>query len=139
MYNLKIDVNKIISFEELLEDFNGVCKRLELDKEAFIFQNNKPSHVIMTISHYQNIVGFKRETSIDNNDYVTSEYDEEGEDLEKMLNKIGKRIFIEYYYIFKEDDNPEEKLIDEDFTLNSRRSRSSSARKIFRDKQGIKS
>lgn len=130
---MKIDVNKIISFEELLEDFNGVCERLELDKEAFIFQNNKPSHVIMTISHYQNIVGFKRETSIDNNDYVTSEYDEEDEDLEKMLNKIGKRIFIEYYYIFKEDDNPEEKLIDEDFTLNSRRSRSSSARKVFRD------
>lgn len=130
---MKIDVNKIISSEELLEDFNDIFERLELDKEAFIFQNNKPSHVIMTIGHYQNIIGLKGETGIDNNGYVSSEYDEEGEDLEKMLNKIGKRIFIEYYYIFKGDDNPEEKLIDEEFTLNSRRSRSSSARKIFRD------
>lgn len=124
---MKVDVNKIISSEELLEDFKGICERLESDNEAFIFQNNKPSHVIMTIDYYQNIVGHKTEQNTDTADYA------DNEDLDTMLNKIGKTIFIEYYYIFKADDNPEEKLIDEGFTLNSRRSRSSSARRIFRD------
>lgn len=124
---MKIDVNKIISSQELLEDFKGICERLESDNEMFIFQSNKPSHVIMTIDHYQNIVGYSREKNMDTVDYA------DNEDLDTMLNKIGKRIFIDYYYIFKTDDNPEDQLISEDFTLNSRRSRSSSARKIFRD------
>jgi len=124
---MKIDVDKIISPEELLEDFEGVCERLESDNEAFIFQNNKPSHVIMTINHYQNIALNKGEQ----NTATTNNAD--NEDLDSMLNKIGKRIFVDYYNIFKTDDNPEDKLIDEEFTLNSRRSRSSSARRIFRD------
>ena len=45
---------------------------------------------------------------------------------------------MDYYYIFKEDINPEEKLPD-NFTLNSRRSRCSSARKIFRNSLEIAS
>lgn len=124
---MKIDVDKIISPEDLLDDFEGTCERLVLDNEAFIFQNNKPSHVLMTIKHYQNIVESKDEQVVDIADHA------DNEDLDTMLNKIGKRVFIEYYYIFKADDNPEDKLINEEFTLNSRRSRSSSARKIFRD------
>ena len=124
---MKIDVDKIISPEELLDDFEGTCERLVSDNEAFIFQNNKPSHVIMTIKHYQNIVGSEDEQVVDITDHA------DNEDLDTMLNKIGKRVFIEYFYIFKADDNPEDKLINEEFTLNSRRSRSSSARKIFRD------
>ena len=124
---MKIDVDKIVSSEELLEDFEGICERLESDNEAFIFQNNKPSLVIMTIKHYQRIALNNGEQNAD----TTNNAD--NEDLDTMLNKIGKRIFVDYYYIFKTDDSPEDKLIDEGFTLNSRRSRSSSARRIFRD------
>ena len=40
---MKIDVNKIISSQELLEDFKGICEILESDNEMFIFQSNKPS------------------------------------------------------------------------------------------------
>ncbi|MBR0576458.1 DUF1413 domain-containing protein [Proteiniclasticum sp. BAD-10] len=124
---MKIDVNKIISPEDLLDDFEGICERLESDREAFIFQNNKPTHVIMTIKHYQNMEDSANEQVLDITDHP------ENEDIDTLLNKIGRRVFIEYYYVFKADDNPEEKLIKEEFTLNSRRSRSSSARKIFRD------
>lgn len=124
---MKIDVNKIISPDELLKDFEGVCERLEIDNEAFIFQNNKPSHVIMTIDQYQRIVANEEEKNTDDINNA------DNEDLDTMLNKIGKRIFVDYYYTFKIDDDPEDKLIDEDFTLNSRRSRSSSARRIFRE------
>lgn len=54
----------------------------------------------MTIKHYQNIALNKGEqnTAASNNT--------DSEDLDTMLNKIGKRIFVDYYYIFKTDDSP---------------------------------
>jgi len=124
---MKIDVDKIISPEELLDDFEGICGRLESEDEAFIFQKNKPSHVLMTINYYQKLVGNVVKRNTDIIDHA------DNDDLDTMLNKIGKRIFVEYYNVFKADDKPEDKLTDEGFSLNSRRSRSSSARRIFRD------
>lgn len=29
------------------------------------------------------------------------------ENLETLINKVGKKIFVEYYYVFKDDANPE--------------------------------
>ncbi|SMB82590.1 Antitoxin Phd_YefM, type II toxin-antitoxin system [Desulfonispora thiosulfatigenes DSM 11270] len=122
---MKIDINRIVSINELENNFSEFCSKLKSENEVYIFQDNKPTHVIMTIEHYQNLL-----------EGASSESNEANDDsIEKLLNKIGKRIFVDYYYIFKEDNNPEEQLPsgDNGFSLNSRRSRSSSARKIFRE------
>lgn len=126
---MKIDFNKIISYDELQNNFSEVCSRLKFENEAFIFENNKPTHVIMTVKYYQQLLeGINTESNVKNDESV-----------ETLLNKIGKKIFVDYYYSFKEDNNPEEQLPsgEDGFTLNSRRSRSSSARKIFRERLEI--
>lgn len=122
---MKVDIGKIIGQSELQSDFESVCERIETEKELFVFRNNKPAYVLMAIKHYESLIK-ESENKIDESE----EQSEEG--LETLLNKIGKKIFVDYFYIFKEDINPEEKLLDS-FTLNSRRSRCSSARKIFKN------
>jgi prevent-host-death family protein len=122
---MMIDIGKIVGQSDLENDFEGVCERAEREKELIVFRNNKPAYVIMTIEHYESMRGEGM-----NKDNETEE--QSNESLETLLNKIGKKTFVDYYYVFKEDVNPEEKLPD-NFTLNSRRSRSSSARKIFKN------
>ena len=58
------------------------------------------------------------------------------QDVVKRLNAIGKSIFVVYFHVFKSDDDPVSKL-PKHFTLGSRRSRTSKARSIFRDKLEI--
>lgn len=121
-----IDIEKIISPDDLKNSFEGLCEKLDEIEEAFIFQQNKPTHVIMTIAYYQQLTRNVSNVLNDDLDGRTGE-----ESLETLLNKIGKKIFIDFYEVFKEDNRPEEQL-PENFSLNSKRSRSSSARKIFR-------
>jgi len=120
---MKVDIGKIIGQSEL-NDFENVSERIDTEKELFVFHNNKPAYVLMTIKRYEELLG--------NDEDVNELEDLNDEGLENLLNKIGKKIFVDYFYIFKEDINPEEKLPDS-FTLNSRRSRCSSARKIFKN------
>lgn len=122
---MKIDTSKIIGLSEFQNDLKGICEKVETKKELFVFHNNKPSYVIMSINRYEDL--------ITSDEYEDSESQEQtDESLEVLLNKIGKKTFVEYYYVFKEDNNPEDKL-PESFTINSRRSRCSSARKIFKN------
>lgn len=116
-------MRKIIGIEEL-KDFSKVEERLENIGEGFIFQHNKPTHVIMTLEYYEKI-----KSSIENQ--TKSETQTEG--LEILLSKIGKKIFVDYYEVFKEDNEPERALEAEGFTLASRRSRSSGARAVFKN------
>ncbi|MEQ8154488.1 MAG: DUF1413 domain-containing protein [Clostridiaceae bacterium] len=122
---MMIDMNSIVSQSDLQNDFDGVCEKVERKKELIVFKNNKPAYVFMTIDQYESIRGDEVSNSNEAEDLNE-------ESLEVLLNKIGKKIFIDYYYVFKKDLNPEEEL-PENFTLNSRRSRSSSARKIFKN------
>ncbi|MTI70074.1 MAG: DUF1413 domain-containing protein [Firmicutes bacterium] len=121
---MKIDIEKIVSQSELQRDLENVWDRVKKEEKLFVFSNNKPSHVLMTMEHYESLIGKSKER-------IDETEDKNNESLEKLLNKIGKTIFVEYFYIFEEDNNPENKLPDS-FTINSRRSRSSSARKIFK-------
>lgn len=116
-------MKKIIGIDEL-GDFSNVEKRLEQLGEGFVFQNNKPTHVIMTLEHYEKITNVTDEV-------VEMETSSDG--IEILLNKIGKKVFVDYYEVFKEDNDPEIALETEGFTLTSRRSRSSSARSIFKN------
>ena len=54
--------------------------------------------------------------------------------LDRLLNSVGKRIFVDYYLDFKKLPNQE--MIDrlpQQYTLKSRRSRTNHARRIFRE------
>lgn len=154
---------KIITVEEL-RDFSTLEEKLNDIQEGFIFQNNRPTHVIMTISEYEALQNAAEAANIANgatavngenianganivnaaNEALTGsiagfEEKKEAENkstdgLEVILNKIGKKIFVKYYYAFKSDDSPEEALVAEKFTIASRRSRSSSARWVFRNR-----
>lgn len=116
-------MKKIIGIDEL-SDFPNIEKRLEKLGEGFVFQNNKPTHVIMTLEHYEKLTNVTDEV-------VEVETSSDG--IEILLNKIGKKVFVDYYEVFKEDNDPEVALETEGFTLTSRRSRSSSARSIFKN------
>ena len=116
-------MKKIIGIDEL-KDFSKVEERLFELGEGFVFQDNKPTHVIMTLEYYEQM-----KNGHDNSKGSAVQTD----GLEVLLNKIGKKIFIDYYESFKLDNDPESALEAEGFTLASRRSRSSSARAIFRN------
>lgn len=114
---------KIVTVEELA-DFQELERKIAMTEEGFIFQNNRPTHVIMTIEKYEEL---QEKEAKSTGDHVSVD------GLETLLNKIGKKIFVDYYYVFKQDNNPEVALEMEGFTIASRRSRSSSARSIFKN------
>lgn len=59
--------------------------------------------------------------------------------LENILNRVGKRTFIKYYYDFKnlndleQSDKTVVEKIEENYTLKSKISRTSKAKRIFRE------
>lgn len=120
---MKIDLNRIITKEEILNEIDTLEERL-LEGELIIFQKNKPIGVIVGIDDYESLI-----EKVYYGEKVSKEDDEE--DLENLLRKIGKQVFVDYYFTFKNSDNPEDSLPDE-FTINSKKSRTSTAKKIFR-------
>lgn len=123
-------VRKIITVSEL-GNFDDVARKLDDIEEGFIFQDNKPTHVIMTLDKYDQITSGGQENCRHNSNSTT-------ESLETLLNKIGKRVFIEYYEVFKADENAEQILEERcGFSIASCRSRSSSARSIFKNAMQI--
>ncbi|WP_041139205.1 hypothetical protein [Beduini massiliensis] len=116
-------IKKIITIDEL-KKFTDVEEKLSKYDEAYIFQNNEPTHVIMSLKRYERfITDTKKQSAAD----VLSV------NLDALLNKIGKKVFVDYYDVFKNDSDSEKALEKEGFTLASRRSRSSSARAIFKN------
>lgn len=133
-------MRKIITLDDL-KRFPEIEERLDFIGEGYIFQDNQPTHVIMTYEKYQNLMeqlqNVKESPTQPEKDVLYEGNNEERGEintdaLDILLNKIGKQTFVDYYYVFKADQNPEEVLQNEcHFTLNSCRSRSSSARSIF--------
>lgn len=121
---MSMDFSKIITSEDL-KDFENIKKKITDNGEVYVFENNRPSYVVMSVEQYD--LMFEKMK----HNYGASP--DSNENLETLINKVGKKIFVEYYYVFKDDDNPEEALKKEKFTLASRRSRSSTARKIFKE------
>ena len=124
---MNIDIEKLTTKEDVVNDFENVMDKLVQSGELYLFQNNRPRCVLMSIEQYEKLV--QQEPNVTNENKSI-------DDVLQTLNKIGKQIFVDYYYIFKEDDSPEEQL-PEEFTLNSKRSRTSSARKLFRENKNI--
>ena len=123
-------MRKIIGVNEL-ENFDEVARKLEDIEEGFIFQDNRPTHVILTMDKYEQITS---SVQIENKPSINTTT----ESLETFLNKIGKRVFIEYYEVFKADENAEQVLEERcGFSIASCRSRCSSARSIFKNNMQI--
>ena len=116
---MKIDIDKIVAISEIKEDSSKIFDMVENEGELFVFEDNKPKIVLLSLEKYEEL--FK---SVERQVIRPSD-----ESVESLLNKIGKKIFIDYYYDFKEELNLNEKL--SMFTLASRRSRASAARRIF--------
>jgi PHD/YefM family antitoxin component YafN of YafNO toxin-antitoxin module len=116
-----IDSSKIISINKLVanteEVLNSSCEKGSL----YIFDENRPKYVLMNIDEYKHLMDVVDEFYEDKSNF------NQNIDISKLLNAIGSKVFVDYYYIFKNDDSPEEKLPLE-YTLNSRRSRSSKAK-----------
>lgn len=101
--------DNLINYDDVSTELDTILLKLEKLDELVVLKNNRPVFVIKSIAEEQRNIE---------------------QQIEYLLQKIGKRMFIEYYEIFLEDDKPESKLPGK-FSMNSRRSRSSAARKIF--------
>ena len=51
---MMIDINKTISVTEANHNFSKLLKRVDEEKEIIIMKRNKPTHVIMDFSQYEN-------------------------------------------------------------------------------------
>jgi len=117
-----MDIRQFMSIADIVNNFSEAEKILNEYGEVIIISEDKPKYVLIGIDKYNDILK-GREGGI---------MDKTNKDLMNTLNKIGKSTFVDYYYVFKNDDDPISKLPQE-FTLNSKRSRTSKARSIFRD------
>jgi hypothetical protein len=58
------------------------------------------------------------------------------DELDRLLNSVGKKVFVRYHAWFADLRMPASEIIDmlpQDYTLKSRQSRTSKARRIFRE------
>ena len=89
---MNIGSKKIVSFDEVCQDTREVFSRTEVEDSIVVFVNNKPKYVMLSIEEYHELmnnskVGIAKNDTSEN--YVTD-----------MLNAIGKKVFVEYYFIF---------------------------------------
>lgn len=122
IYNNKIEITHIV------ENTMALKNNLAQNGEVLIFENDKPQFILMDISRYEELIKNKNNET-ENNSAENVDCNEEI-DVKTLLNKIGRNIFVEYYYEFKKDQNMEEKLPSY-LSLSSKQSRITSARKIF--------
>lgn len=62
------------------------------------------------------------------------------DDLDRLLNSVGKRVFVRFYAWFADERIPASEIVamlPQDYTLKSRSSRTSKARRIFRERRHL--
>jgi len=103
------ELNKIVSIDDIKNNLKEVQLKLNKLGEIIVIENNEPVFVMKSVEEEKRYIEII---------------------VEGLLQKVGKSVFIEYYEMFEKDERPEQHLPAK-FSLNSRRSRSSAARKIF--------
>lgn len=98
---MSMDFSKIITAEDL-KNFEKVKSKITDNGEVYVFEHNRPAYVVMSVEQYD--LMFEKMK----HNYGASP--DSNENLETLINKVGKKIFVEYYYVFKDDANPEEAL-----------------------------
>lgn len=109
---MNIAYDTFISVEDLSNN-TLIKERLKKHSQLIVIQDNKP---VFTIQSIESHVSTKKE------------------ELETLLSKVGKKIFIEYFTLFR-DYEKSEGVLPIEYSLSSRRLRAASARNIF--KQGL--
>jgi hypothetical protein len=120
-----MDIMQFVPISVLISDFTRIEELLGLYGEVVIVKDDRPKYRIIAIDDAINSSSHQTYS-------VPYKANEKGDKTMDVLNKIGKRIFVEHYYDFKNDHFQADDL-SEDFTTNSKRTRTSRARKIFRD------
>lgn len=106
----------MVPVERLSEDFQAVEDTIAKYGKAIIVSDNMPKYILMDF-----VANPSLKPLVDERELV------------KLLNGVGKRVFVQYYDYFRNDDDPLAFLADEDFSDNSKRSRTSKARAIFKN------
>lgn len=120
--------DQFIPLSQLLSDFNAVDQLLDQYGEVVIVKDDRPRYRITVIKSTGEVI-FK---GLPNSQYEEHKVPGKGVETMEILNKIGKSTFIKHYYDFKHDLIPADDLPG-NFTTNSKRSRKSKARRIFRE------
>lgn len=111
-----MNIECMVPVEWLSDNFRAVEETVAKYGQAIIVVDNMPKYVMMKYSP-------KKEWKplIDERDLIS------------LLNGIGKRVFVQYYENFKNNDDPFVFFDHENFSDNSKRSRMSKARAIFKN------
>ena len=120
-----MNYRQFVPLSQILIDFGTVEQLLSQYGEVVIVKDDRPKYRITTIDGEGDVM-----TLADRNSPRKAA--NKGVETMEILNKIGKSTFVEHYYDFKNDLTPADDL-PENFTTNSKRSRTSKARKIFRE------
>ena len=108
----------VASLRELLERFDKVEKIVEQYGHCVIISEDKPKYLLS-----------KFDSSFEGEDSVAADSGQ----IIHLLNGIGQRVFVTYFYQFQNDEDPFVFLRGEGFSDHSVRSRASKARTIFRN------
>lgn len=120
-----MNYSQFVPLSQILIDFGTVEQLLSQYGEVVIVKDDRPKYRITTIDGEGDVM-----TLADPNSPRKAA--NKGVETMEILNKIGKSTFVEHYYDFKNGLTPADDL-PENFTTNSKRSRTSKARKIFRE------
>ena len=79
-------MSKIITAEDL-KDFEKVKSKITDNGEVYVFEHNRPAYVVMSVEQYD--LMFEKMK----HNYGASP--DSNENLETLINKVGKKIFVE--------------------------------------------
>lgn len=100
---MQIDLNKIIGKNEIEQDFDTVLNKVDSWQEAIIFNDNRPTHVLMTIEQYEKLTSNIKQDEVfepKNNTNIEDGFkDLSSQDLAKIF--ISK--FLEDGFISKDE------------------------------------
>ena len=111
-----MDIDSMVSAEILSDNFSAVENIIARYGYAVIIADNMPKYLMTKYTP-----GHEIKPLVDESELVD------------LLNGIGKRVFVQYFEELQQEDVPDSVFDGENFTENSKRSRRSKARTIFKN------
>ena len=132
-----MELGQLIPLEHLRRDFEEVAQRIAQYGVVYIIQDNVPKYLVSPIPSGVSALPVtapdQPSVSGEAPSIVTRRLTIEEKNLMiRKLSSTGKGIFVTYYEHFKNQEDPLVFMAREDFTVQSKRARSSTARYIFR-------
>ena len=131
-----MELKQLISVDYLRENFTEVAGRIARYGEVYVIQNDTPKYVIRPLEEGDSAPpALSREAERAAARSTAAARRLSAKKKKLMLRKLsstGKGVFVTYYEHFKGQEDPMVFLAREDFTVQSKRARASTARYIFR-------